>query len=338
MKTAGTLVAAAMLLTTASMQAQVTYMGTNNFILNMLTDVGYASYDWRYEPLKTDRERDGLKGNVVKMVMVATDKTGRGFGENFVDTTYYNQQGNITKIVAPKKDPYSPKIKFRPDTWTYEYDANGKLKGYIWMTEAAMANGTNLQKHIHTMQSDSRGNIVKEIVRAYSQEGGTWREFSGADNVAWTFGYDANGVLTSGTIRSNDIKLTYQNGQLTSMLAADFNKPATYTYDAQGHMTGIRWFAREEYDDDVTCTEVVTALTYNEKGELIKVVEDRWMDTENWVRKSKESQKNYTITYTYDAQGNWTKAIMNMKANYGGSLQNKPAIVTVTRTITYGTN
>ena len=38
MKTAGTIVAAAMLLTTASMQAQVTYMGTNNFILNMLTD------------------------------------------------------------------------------------------------------------------------------------------------------------------------------------------------------------------------------------------------------------------------------------------------------------
>ena len=336
MKTAGTIVAAAMLLTTASMQAQVTYMGTNNFILNMLTDVGYASYDWRYEPLKTDRERDGLKGNVVKMVMVATDKTGRGFGENFVDTTYYNQQGNITKIVAPKKDPYSPKIKFRPDTWTYEYDANGKLKGYIWMTEAAMANGTNLQKHIHTMQSDSRGNIVKEIVRAYSQEGGTWREFSGADNVAWTFGYDANGVLTSGTIRSNDIKLTYQNGQLTSMLASDFNKPITFSYDAQGHMTGIKWFAREEYDDDVMCTEVVTALSYNEKGDLVKAVEERWMDTETWVRKSRDTQKTYTVTYTYDAQGNWTKAVIALKTNYDGGVENQPAVITISRTLTYG--
>ena len=330
--------AAAMLMTAACMQAQVSFMGTNNYFLNMLTDVGYASYDWHYDPLKTDREREGLKGNVVKMVMVTTDKTGRGYGENFVDTTYYNQQGNITRIGAPHRDPYNPQKKYRPDTWSYEYDANGKLKGYTQMTEAQMANGTKLQKHVHTMQRDARGNITQEIYRAYSQEGGTWKEFSGTDNVAWSFGYNANGALSSGSIRSNAFKLTYRNGQLTSILAPDFNKPTTFTYDAQGRMTGIRWFSREEFDDGVMCMDVSTTLSYNEKGDLIKAVEERWENTENWVRKSRESQKTYTITYIYDAQGNWTKAVMALKSNYGGSVENQPAVVTINRTFTYGKN
>lgn len=319
-----------MLLTATCVQAQ------NTFFLNILTDVGYSSYDWHYDPLKTDREREGLKGNVVKMVTVTKDKTGRGYGEDFVDTTYYNQQGYITRIGAPHIDPYNPQKKYRPDTWTYEYDANGKLKGYIQMKEAENVNGTNLQKHVHTMQRDARGNITKEIYRAYSLEGGTWREFSGSDNVAWTFGYDANGTLTSGTLRSDAFKLTYRNGLLTSMLASDFNKPITFTYDAQGHMTGIKWFAREEYDDDVMCTEVVTALSYNEKGDLVKAVEERWMDTETWVRKSRDTQKTYTVTYTYDAQGNWTKAVIALKTNYDGGVENQPAVITTSRTLTYG--
>lgn len=336
MKTLRHLVAAVLLASVTGLQAQVTYMETNNFFLNMLTDLGYASYDWRYEPLKTDMERGGLKGNVVKVVTVITDKTGRGFGENFVDTAYYNQQGNITKVVAPKKDPYNPQQKFRPDSWVYEYGADGKLKGYTKMTEAAMANGTCLEKHVHTMQRNGSGNIVKEVYRAYAQEGGSWREFSGSDNVAWTFGYDANGALSSGTIRSDGPKLTYRNGCLVSLSPGDASKPATLSYDANGHMTGIKWFTREEYDDDVMCTEVVTALSYNEKGDLVKAVEERWMDTETWVRKSRDTQKTYTVTYTYDAQGNWTKAVIALKTNYDGGVENQPAVITISRTLTYG--
>ena len=319
-----------MLLIATCVQAQ------NEFILNILTDVGYASYDWHYAPLKTDRERDGLRGNVVKMVEVIKDKTGRGYGEDFVDTTYYNQQGNITRKGAPHIDPYNPQVKYRPNTWKYAYDANGKLKGFTYMTESQNMNGPDLQKHVHTMQHDAQSNVTKEIYRAFSMENGKWREFSGSDNVAWTFGYDANGTLTSGTIRSDGLKLTYQNGLLTTILPSDINKPTTHTYDAQGRMTAIKWFAREEWDDNVMCMEVATTISYNEKGDIIKAVEERWTDTKTWVRKKRDSQNTYTFTYTYDAQGNWTKAVVALKTNEGGRISNRPAVITMKRTLTYG--
>ena len=88
-------------------EAQVTYFDSNNFFLNYFTDTGYSSYDWRFEPLKTDLQRGGFKGNVVKVVtnMNLTERMNRSLGTTFTDTTYYNAQGNISKIVAPKKDP-----------------------------------------------------------------------------------------------------------------------------------------------------------------------------------------------------------------------------------------
>lgn len=317
------------LLSATCTRAQVSLMGTRNYFMNVLTDI-YSAYDWHYEPFKTDRERDGLRGNVVKMVMVIKDKIGRGYGEDFVDTVYYNQQGNITGIGAPHIDPYFPQKKYRPYSWTYEYDTNGKLKGYTHVSEAQTANGGRLEKGGRTILRDARGNITKEI------NGINSRESIGSDNVAWTFDYDANGTLTSGIIGNNRFKLTYLNGQLTSILASDFNKPATFAYNAQGRMTTIKWFACEEFDDNVMCTEVVTALTYNEKGDLVKAVEDHWMDTEKWVRKSKESQTTYTVTYTYDTQGNWTKAVIARRIKYNSGVDNTPAALTITRTLTYG--
>ena len=106
--------------------AQVTYMETNHFLLNFFTSTGYASYDWRFEPLKTDLERGQLKGDVKRVITTIVDKTGRGFGEHFSDTTLYNKKGNIVKVTAPKVDEFNPRNKFVPDSWTYQYDDSGK--------------------------------------------------------------------------------------------------------------------------------------------------------------------------------------------------------------------
>lgn len=89
--------------------AQVTYFDTNNFLLNYFTNTGSSSYCWYFEPLKTDVERGQLKGQVTKIVSNITDHTGRGFGTHFTDTTYYNAQGNIIKVVALKKTSLIPK-------------------------------------------------------------------------------------------------------------------------------------------------------------------------------------------------------------------------------------
>lgn len=314
----------------ACIQAQVTYFGSNNYFLNLFTNTGFSSYDWRFEPLKTDLERGWLKGDVTKVVTTINDNASlRGSGTDFADTTYYNQQGNITKIVAPILDNFFFDGKnLRPDTWLYEYDTNGKLKEYTKYT--------GNQRHVHTIPQDGRGNIVKEIYKAYSDRGGTWEEFGSSDNVAWTFGYDANGRLASGK-GSLDMNLRYNNGQLVSMQPTDFDKTNTYTYAPNGRMTSMKYFFVDGYDDEVWYIETTITLSYNDKGDIIQAVSEEWNNTSKWVRKQQMGKSIYNITYTYDDKDNWTKAVMSKKAMYRGqTTENTPNAVTVTRAITYG--
>jgi len=275
---------------------------------------------------------------VVRVVTTIKDKSGNQYGDSFSDTTLYNAQGNILRVSAPKVDAYNPKQKFRPDTWEFEYDAKGRLKQYTWWTESAGMYGTNLQKHIHTMEQDARGNFTREIYRAYSLENGQWREFGGVDlgNVVWSCGYDANGTLTSGTLRTDDGKATYQNGQMVSLKMTGLDKPTTYTYDSNGQMTGMKTFVYDSFDDEEWYTEKVLTFSYNQQGDIAKVEKVEWDDTPTWVHKKRNEQTTYTFTYTYDAQGNWTKAVVAMRTNARGRVKTQAAAITVTRVITYG--
>ncbi len=304
------------------MQAQVTYFGSNNYFLNLFTNTGFSSYDWRFEPLKTDLERGWLKGDVAKVVTTINDNASlRGSGTLFADTTYYNRQGNITKIVAPILDNFFFDGKnLRPDTWLYEYNANGKLKEYTKHT----AN----QRHVHTMQQDGRGNIVREIYPDY---------------VTWSWGYDTNGTLMSGATHTIGGEVThnlkYQNGQLISMSPVGIEKPGTvtYTYAPNGRMASMKYFFVDGYDDEVWYIETTITLSYNDKGDIIQAVREEWNNTSKWVRKQQMGKSIYNITYTYDDKDNWTRAVMSRKSMYGGkTTENTPNAITVTRAITYG--
>ena len=304
------------------MQAQVTYFGSNNYFLNLFTNTGFSSYDWRFEPLKTDLERGWLKGDVAKVVTTINDNASlRGSGTLFADTTYYNRQGNITKIVAPILDNFFFDGKnLRPDTWLYEYNANGKLKEYTKHT----AN----QRHVHTMQQDGRGNIVREIYPDY---------------VTWSWGYDTNGTLMSGATRTIGGEVThnlkYQNGQLISMSPVGIEKPGTvtYTYAPNGRMASMKYFFVDGYDDEIWYIETTITLSYNDKGDIIQAVREEWNNTSKWVRKQQMGKSIYNITYTYDDKDNWTRAVMSRKSMYGGkTTENTPNAITVTRAITYG--
>lgn len=311
--------------------AQVTYMGTNNYFLDFFTNTGYLSYDWRFEPQKTDLERGQLKGNVKRVVTTIVDKTGRGFGENFSDTTLYNQAGNIIKITARKVDEFNPRNKFVPDVWTYQYNDNGRLTNYTWMTQVESMNGKYMQKHIHDMKYDARGYLSKEIYTAYSLEADkTWKEFAHHDEPEWTFSYDASGTLTGGLYRN--FNLTYQNGQLVKMKADDFDKPVTFTYDANGRMTSVKHYSVDGYDDDEWYYETTNTFTYNPEGYISKVTHEQWEMTPKWQRKKRSDLTTYTITYTYDAQGNWTKAVMKSKTGKAAP----QTAVTITRTLETG--
>lgn len=300
---------------------------TNCFFLSFFTDTGYSRYDWRYEPLKTDKERGSLKGDVARVVTVVTDKTGRGYGENQTDTTFFNAKGNIVKIITVRPN-FNPSVKLRPTVIQYEYDTNGILREYAELKEVETMNGTNLQKHVHTMERDSKGNVVRDIYRAYSKESGDWKEFTSGDGVAWTFGYDANGKLVSGKGYLG-MNLTYQNDQLTEMQEGTA-KPAIFTYDAAGRLISLKYYMMED-DYEVSYSELSSTLTYNERGDISKAVKANWDCNSKWQRRRANYSETYTFTYTYDAQGNWTKAVVYSKS---GNDPRRLAF-SINRTITY---
>jgi len=289
--------------------AQVTYFDTNNFLLNFFTNTGFSAYDWRYEPQKTDYERGQLKGKPLKIVTNITDNTGRGFGTHFTDTTYYNAQGNITKVVALKKDEFNPKNIFEPDVYIYEYTDKNILKQWVNYSQVEMMNGKEWRANVHIMTQDNRGNIIKEQYQACSKNGNQWEKFS--DTEPWTFTYDANGVLTGGMFNTLNMKLTYKNGQLVKMQEGT-SKPVTYTYDLAGNLTSIKYFMIDGMDIEEYIENAVT-LTYNEKGEIVKAVKTIWECTSKWVRRRALQSETFTITYTYDLYDNWTKAVAYSK-------------------------
>ena len=309
------------------LHAQVTFMGSNNFFKYFFTDTGFSSYDWRYEPQQTDLQRGQLKGSIVKVVTNITDKTGRGFGEHFTDTTYYDMNGNITKIIAPKIDAFNPQNKFRPDVWTYTYDTNGRLDSYTLLSETDSYDGHYMTKTIHTMTKDINGNIVNENTRYFTQkQGKDWEDSNISNPISWEFKYDSAGNLIGG--KGYDLKLTYTNGRISKMETD--TKPVTYTYDAAGRLTNFKFYVIDGMDEEIYA-ETQTTLTYNQQGDIIKGVKSIWDCNANWVRKKIIESSTYTLNYTYDNQGNWTKAIVFSR--YGKS---KPKMAfTILRTITY---
>ncbi|MCR5199185.1 MAG: formylglycine-generating enzyme family protein [Prevotella sp.] len=313
----------------SSANAYVSYGNVNNYFLEFFTYTGYSSYDWCFEPLKTDKERAMLKGDVVKVVTDITDKTGRGFGEISSDTTYYNQKGQLTMIVAPKYDfDGSRSRKLAPSKWVFYYTPEGVLKSYENYEDVEMMNGHELRANAHFMKRNEAGLLISEDQGSYEQKGNQWALMSGGITTRWSFGYDANGSLVSG--KFGNFALTYKDGRLTSMQEEGFAKPVTYGYDAQGRMNDVKFYSIDGMDEAFYYEDHV-AMTYNQQGYLASVTKEQWQTTSKWVRKKLSYKTIYTITYTFDEKGNWTKAVMNSKTGTSP----RTMAVTINRAITY---
>ena len=309
----------------------VSYGGVNNFFLMGFTNTGYSSYDWRFEPLKTDKERAMLKGDVKKVVTNITDKTefcSGGYADKSIDTTYYDKAGHLTRIVAPFVDnPYS-RVKLGPKKWIFVYSSDGLFTRYEEHEDVETSNGKEGRAHIYFMRRDNKNQLAKEEYRAFSITGrDKWEEFGTPQ--FWEFAYDAAGNLVGGK-SSFDMTLTYKNGQLIKMQPQDSSKPVTYTYDTQGRMTGMTYFMMDGMDE-VENFEITVTMTYNEKGYLSGATRQLWLCTSKWVRRKVVDKTVYTITYQYDQVGNWTKATMYKKQ---GATPRQLA-VTINRAITY---
>lgn len=310
---------------------------TNNFLLKTFTSTGFSSYDWRYEPQKTDLQRGWFKGNVVKVFTDIQDKTGTGMGDDhYADTTYYNSKGNFLRIVDKNLNTLN-KLNLKPSVYTFEYDSKGQLHRYTVLSEAeshdwdANVDYASKGRTIYNIKTDRNGRMSELTSQYYSTDlKGKW-EKSDAKDKDWTFIYDANGNLASGYNHMfENMKVTYHNGQLVKMQEDDF-KPQTITYNANGRPIQHRYFFIDGMDEAVY-DDFVTTFTYNGHGDIATVKRTVWTCNSKWKRLKIGYTLSYTFSYTYDKEGNWTKCI-----GYENHGKKKRTVAYVMkRQITYG--
>ena len=319
------LAAAALLLATAT-PAQAQSYGLTSPIYELAVDNGFLA-SWQLMPLKTDLQRADLHGNVVKVM--ETRKWGELSGYGITTTTItatFNEQGNLLKTVEPRTS-FSSK-KMADAVVEYEYE-NGRLKKYIEQYEAEINSRLVPERHVHTLYYNEQQKPVKEIYQAYAYENGKWSEFAHSDEPAWTFTWDAQGRLTDGIITNSYHAKFNEQGLVTEVRIGKL-PPAKFRWDAQGRCIGESSYMIDGMDEEVY-TETDRTISYNDKGSIVKMVYTSYTCNSKWKRLKKVHTETFTAKYTYDAQGNWTKATVT-----SGTGKRAKAYVTITRAITYG--
>ncbi|MBQ8655597.1 MAG: hypothetical protein IJ527_00810 [Prevotella sp.] len=324
------LAVASVMLTGTTMPAQAQSQGLTNPVFDFATDGGYYQ-TWELMPLKTDLERAGLHGNVVKVeeTLQGSD-ISRNYNEQKKQTATFNQQGNLMQIREPRTSFMNPKKKLNDAVTDYEYDENGRLKKYTYKTDAEYSNGVRPQQHVHTIYYNAQQKPEKEIYRAFSYEDGKWGEFSSSpDEPSWTRTYNQNGELAGGLV-ARSYPATFNAQGLLTELKLQSTPSTKFKWDEQGRCVSVTAFTIDGMDEE-EYYEINKAISYNEKGNIAKIVFTYYICKSNWKRIKKERTETYTVKYVYDAQDNWTKATINM-------LQGKKSKLyeTITRVITYG--
>ncbi len=285
---------------------------------------------WQIMPLKTDRERAGVRELVTTVKQTCKGEfEGISYGDGLPCTADFDGDGNLIEMIQEKMSSMTPG-KYLPNTKTnYTYE-NGLLKKYEMWEETEGSYGVEPHRHVHTLYYNDNRKPVKEIYQAFAFENGEWRKFSSDDNETnWTFDYNPDGSIKSGKVTSEGTAIYNPQGLL--MKRTDLSTPDwTYTWDNRGRCTGKNEFSPDELEDDIY-HEIERNISYNDKGHIIRFVKKSYLCTSDWKRIKVEYSNTYTVKYEYDNFDNWTKAVV-----YQEKGKNRKVVLTVTRQHIYG--
>lgn len=297
-------------------------------ILSETARDGHINYDWHFMPTKTDWQRMNLKGRVRTIGEYHNSKSSLTGGE-WTDTIRFNQDGLIEAIIAPKKDPFNPNIKFKNTIVNVSYD-NGKPIRLIKGEDVEMMNGIEYRVKVINFGYTDRGELLTETNQYFTNKTGKLKVDSWQPTGSnWKYSYNIDNQIATGTTGDGADNAIYKNGLLVDWKYAESNlKPTHFTYDANGLIVAISRFWCEE-----SCAETYYQITRNEKGDIIKVISRDYKTNSKGTRYPNQKPRigeNYTVTYTYDAHNNWTKAVVT--SIYSGK---RNMFYTITRNITY---
>ena len=300
-------------MTKATSQSFSTSMPSSTNIAGLIPsfflDQNFFKTGWQMAPGYTDLARQGLKGNIRELTYNFTGKNSiEDFTSDIRRQITYNDKGMMTQEdITSNGYDYNGKTTSSSRRIQYKYNAQGKLVA-IQSPDASETLSYNSQGALLISQG------TKKMTYAYTPEG---RLLS------------ANG--------ENALKLTYNkwgavcqyDDYYTQKGSNPYVKPSTITYDVSGWVRTIS-ICHLDGMDDIEYIEKVATFTYNEQGDIVKVVFTYWDCNSKWERKKSSYSESYAISYTYDNQGNWTKAIIRTLTNI-----NAKRSITINREIKY---
>lgn len=274
-------------------------------------DQNFFKTNWNMAPAYTDLARQGVKGNVHEIIYTFTGK----FSDDFTFVIRrrqisYDNKGMMTRedLTYNDSDFGGQGAKTFSRQIQYKYDAQGRL--------VAILPSENEEEEILTY--NSQGKLIKSKIK----------------ELTYTYSTDGRLLYVKG---ENGFKLTYNKWGLicqyddsyTQKNALPYVKPSTITYDVNGMVQSVS-ICQLDGMDDIEYIEKDTKFTYNEKGDIVKVVLTCWDCNSKWARKKVSYSESYSISYAYDEQGNWIKATIKTLASV-----NEKRSITINRGIKY---
>lgn len=290
---------------------------------------GHITFDTFFAPLQTGTEQMHLHGQVKQVIQKRDVKSDFAYGQT-TDTILFNRKGGFTKISSPRIDQTAPGKKYPPTVYNFKYKGD-VCTGYVFREWNDNANFDHPIEHrdVITYEYDQKGRLSKQWYKVYyeGKDGKLHESHQGfTKDPQLAMEYDLEGRPDAANVGSDERVKYNAEGLLTLWMYMNNTdiKASEFQYNAQGRLTSAKYYSIDGMDE-IEYIETSSTITYNDKGDIAKIVTTWWTCNSKWahVRRLNATTTNYT--YTYDQQGNWTrvavKEIVDRRAVSKGTIE-----------------
>lgn len=251
--------------------------------------------DFHFAPLHTDIERMALRGNVQMLI-----EEGESRGTKYEETYTFDENGKLKSIVKPLYEMGTDKKVGKTDMTTFEYNEAGQLKMITERSNDQIYGVWKEKKNITTFVYKGKFPL-KEF-------------FNGKES--WSYSYKDNHLVSIHQATEYD-SFTFRYTPQGWLVGNAQNKGPFYskrlTYDTNGRCIGYSVKCEEHNPDEDYYIENNVRFTYNDKGDIIKATQNNYPLNEQGTRIGKPTTEITTVSYKYDASGNWIQAIIKQR-------------------------